>query len=913
MPKTNIYLQSFNVGVQDKKHLARVDLERMRLAAETQTNILPLTSGPAFMRPGLQYLGSTQSNGVCRIKEFVFGATDASVMEFHDLLMRVRVDDTVITRPAVTATITNGDFSSGTGWTLTTTSGATSTVSGGYLNLTAGAKGSRASATQSITINQIGTEHALRIVVNRGPVTLRLGSTSGGDELIGETNLGTGTHSLAFTPAATPAYLSFHSESQLLRRVDSVQIEGAGVMTLPTIWPAASLFTMRLAQSADVIYVACEGYKPQKIERRALRSWSVVDYAPNNGPFTFGRTRDVKMTPAATEGNTTLTASSAFFNSSHVGSLFTLFHEGFSAATPLAAEGQFTDTFRVTGVGTATYDDRDWNYSTTGTWVGTARVMRSFDGPEEGFQIFKISSSSTAQGFTSNQPTTLSSDEDDNAIVWYKIGFREGEYTSGLMTVTINYDGGGGDGVARVTGYNSPTSVNIEVLNNFHNTKGTVDWREGEWSANQVWPSAVVFAEGRLWWSGSDRFWGSVSDDYESFDDTIEGDSGPISRSIATGGVNTTQWLMSLQRLLIGTDGAVVTCKSSSLDEPLTPSNLSLKESSSTGAGSVDPVKVDTRGLFVDRSGTALLELSFDGANGDYNATQLSKLATELFSVGIKTMAAQRRPDTRIWIVLNDGSCVCCVYEPLEQVLAFIPIETDGDFESVCVLPADTQDRVYFVVNRTINGATVRYVEKMALDTEVKPSTMCKVMDAFASGTNGPASTTIAVGTHLIGETVVVWADGAPLTQVVDGYTVPREFTVNGSGNITVPSAVTNWVAGLSYRARYKSARLAYAAAGGTPMLQVKKVDDIGLILTDFVRSGMRYGSRFDDAARPMFPFPANKDGITATNIVLSDVSEEEAFMFPGEWNTDSRACLEWQSPNTATLIALTMGITTNG
>jgi hypothetical protein len=101
---------------------------------------------------------------------------------------------------------------------------------------------------------------------------------------------------------------------------------------------------------------------------------------------------------------------------------------------------------------------------------------------------------------------------------------------------------------------------------------------------NQIWPSSVTFAEGRLWWSGSDRLWGSVSDGFEDFDDTTEGDSGPISRSIATGGVNDTQWMLGPSRLLIGTEGAVSTVKSSSFDEPLTPTNLSIKDSSSTGA-----------------------------------------------------------------------------------------------------------------------------------------------------------------------------------------------------------------------------------------------------------------------------------------------------------------------------------------
>jgi hypothetical protein len=186
-------------------------------------------------------------------------------------------------------------------------------------------------------------------------------------------------------------------------------------------------------------------------------------------------------------------------------------------------------------------------------------------------------------------------------------------------------------------------------------------------------------------------------------------------------------------------------------------------------------------------------------------------------------------------------------------------------------------------------------------------------MDAFESGTNSPASATVAVGTHLIGESVVVWADGTPLVTEVNGITVPNTYTVDGSGNITVGSAVTNWVAGLPYTARYKSAKLAYGAAGGTAMLQMKKVDEVGLIMTDFVRAGVRYGSQFDNAERPLFPLPTMKGFATAPAIVLSDVNDEEAFVFPGEWDTDSRVCVECASPNTMTLISMVISVTTNG
>jgi hypothetical protein len=685
------------------------------------------------------------------------------------------------------------------------------------------------------------------------------------------------------------------------------------VMTLPTIWLEADLDKMRFAQSADVVFVACDGYRPQRIERRSARSWSVVNYAPDSGPFTIGRTREVKLTPSVTEGNGTLTSSASFFNADHVGTIFTLFHEGFECSTQLSAAGQYTDSFKVTGVGEgANYNDRDWTYTVTGTWAGTLNWQRSFDGEDTGYKLFRKADGSAAVDITANVANVINQDSDDNAEIWYKLGFAEGAYTSGTATVAIDYDGSGGDGACRVVGFTNDTTVSIEVLTPFKGTSASDDWRESEWSAANIYPSAVTFAEGRLWWSGSDRLWGSVSDDFENWDDATEGDSGPISRSIATGGVNDTQWLLTLQRLLIGTEGAVSTCKSSSLDEPLTPDNLSIKDCSSTGCASVDPVKVDQRGIFVDRSGTALFELSFDGASGDYNATQLSKLATELFSTGVKAMSVQRRPDTRIWVVMEDGSCVCVVYEPLEEVLAFIPIETDGEFESVAVLPATTQDRVYFVVNRTIGGSTVRYIEKMAKDSEVKPSTTAKVMDAFKSGTNSPASTTIAVGTHLAGESVVVWADSAPLVETVSGRTVPLTYTVDASGNITVASAVTDWVAGLAYTARYKSARLAYGAERGTAMLQKKKVNKLGLLMTDFVRAGVRYGSVFDDSDRPLYPLPILKDGITASSIVLSDIQDEEPVVFPGEWSTDSRVCIEIASPNTATILGLVMEVETH-
>src|SRR5690606_8181026 len=119
------------------------------------------------------------------------------------------------------------------------------------------------------------------------------------------------------------------------------------------------------------------------------------------------------------------------------------------------------------------------------------------------------------------------------------------------------------------------------------------DWWEGEWSSYRGYPSAVSLYEGRLWHAGLDKLWASISDAYEDFDDEFEGDAGPISRSIGEGPVDSIHWLLALGRLLFGTalnsgdfpaakigGNNVFAVRSSSFDEPLTPTNFSLKNAS---------------------------------------------------------------------------------------------------------------------------------------------------------------------------------------------------------------------------------------------------------------------------------------------------------------------------------------------
>ena len=230
-----------------------------------------------------------------------------------------------------------------------------------------------------------------------------------------------------------------------------------------------------------------------------------------------------------------------------------------------------------------------------------------------------------------------------------------------------------------------------------------------------------------------------------------------ISRSIGAGPVDTVCWLSSNQRLLLGTQGTEYSARASTLDEPLTPTAFVMRPASSQGSALADTVKIDNRVVFIQRNGSKVYELSFDTRWYDYSPKDLTAIVPEIGYPSIVRIAVQRQPDTRVHCVRSDGSVGLMVQDKNEDMTCWVDIETDGDVEDVVVLPAPNgllDDYVYYVVKRTINGSTVRYLEKWAQQDECIGGPLSKQADSFVVKT--PASTTISGLSHLEGEKVVV-------------------------------------------------------------------------------------------------------------------------------------------------------------
>lgn len=882
MARRNELLYALNAGAVDKEALSRIDLEKMRLAGEHPvTNWLPRVMGPMTLRPGLQHLDTLSQE--TRMVPFIRDSDTTGLLLFGDQVVAIYDNDGAPVPVATASTaITNPTFTAGGGgWSDVSDTGAgtdgvaTLGVSGTVELI---ATKYRAAATQqsvSVSGGDQTVAHTLRITVTRGPVFFRVGSTSGGEDVYNETRLFTGTHKLTFTPGVATIYIRFRSEDQVARYVSDCRFEhtalgGAGELTLPTPWETADLPYLAWDQSADVLFLADGTYQQRRIERRGASSWSIVLYQTRNGPLQAPDTDKVTLAGSAVAINGNLTSNIPYFKSSHVGCLFELTHDADYVSEQLTGLNQTTDYVTVRGLfsSTVTFDDRNLGLTldfTTGSFVGTIALERSTDTDAAVW--------STVETYTADHSSTYN-DEQTNLIAHYR--WRVIAYTSGYAQATLNYASGSTTGLVRVVSYTDDQTVGYEVIKRLSSTGATGNWRGPVWSDDLGWPRVPQFRDDRLHWFLGGRDYASIVDDYDNFDDSVEGDSGPISRSVGAGADEGVRWALDMDRFVVGTSGFVASIQASDFNEVVTPTSYTVRIGPTLGASFVPPVQIDDVAIMADKTNRRLYDVFAPEGSAKIKSTDVTRLNPSAVSGGIVAMAVQRQPDTRIYVVLDNGDCAVVTYERDEKVIAFTTFTTDGDFEDVVVLPATRQDDVFFVVNRS----GVRCLEKLANEADQKAVATCGLVDAHKTLTGSISS--ITGGTHLASRTVYVWADGA----------YRGTFALDGSGGAALGTTYARVVYGLSYDAEFTSVKLAYAAQLGTGVGQTKIVKRAAPILSNSTLGGLTIGSSSSraDALPPYY------NGAARTDSQFVEHYDEEPFPIPGEWDADARIYLKAQS-----------------
>lgn len=187
-----------------------------------------------------------------------------------------------------------------------------------------------AAVEQDVATTALDQSHAVRFRVRGGVgdrITIRVGNTSEGDQVLEEVEAGVGYHVVSFTPGMSPFYLQFRNASDKTVHVDDVALLGSGAgqavpLELTTPYLESDLQGLKWSQSADVMYFAHPRHPPMKLGRRGLATWALTEVAFADGPYLEENTEAGRtLQPSATSGNgiTVTAAGHAPFKAGDVG------------------------------------------------------------------------------------------------------------------------------------------------------------------------------------------------------------------------------------------------------------------------------------------------------------------------------------------------------------------------------------------------------------------------------------------------------------------------------------------------------------------------------------------------------------------------------------------------------------------
>ena len=452
------------------------------------------------------------------------------------------------------------------------------------------------------------------------------------------------------------------------------------------------------------------------------------------------------------------------------------------------------------------------------------------------------------------------------------------------------------DGYGKITGYTSATVVTWEVLEDTGSASASTDWSLGAFSDTTGHPKCVSFFEQRLVFAGTtdqpQTLFFSRSGDYENFNDDRGGtitDSSAMIYTIASNQVNAITSIKATRTLIVMTTGGEFTVTSGATEDPITPTNLNIRKQSSYGSAGVDALSIGNTTVFLQRAKRKIRELAYNFDTDGYIAPDLTILSENISDSGIVQMDYQQEPYSIVWCVRTDGSLVGMTYNRLQDVVAWHKHEfggTNAKCKSVAVIDIDTtEDQVWCIVERTIDGSTKQYVEYLVPNDFNSSLTEFHYVDSGLSY-DGASTTTLTGLDHLEGETVKV---------VLNGATHPDR--VVSSGQISLDRATTKAKVGLGYVSTLQTMRLD-EGQGGTDQTKTKRIYDVTVRFFETV--GAKVGP--DENNLDDIPFRDSSHPVDQPVPLFTGDKETE---FPSDYGTDGFVLIKQEQALPMTILAV--------
>lgn len=296
----------------------------------------------------------------------------------------------------------------------------------------------------------------------------------------------------------------------------------------------------------------------------------------------------------------------------------------------------------------------------------------------------------------------------------------------------------------------------------------------GAWGGEQGHPGAVALHQQRMFYARTNELpmtlWATVAGNYHSHVQS------PL--QLATEAIRDidlslaeqyeVRHMVPLKDLLILTSGSWHALTSG--EEGLTPTSTRPLVHGYSGSSHLTPLVYDNYLLLVGADLRTVSMLGYRYEVSGYDRTDLVDYSKHLFEdCAITSWARQEDPHKLIWLTTDTGQIRCLTFDSRQQVAAWTPGDTLGDFVRVGSVksPAGQPDDVCFLTRRFVDGADRYYIEHLT-DRRDQMFLDC------ALSYEGDATTEISGLEHLEGRTdVAVWVDGQTyFDQTVSGGTL---------------------------------------------------------------------------------------------------------------------------------------------
>jgi hypothetical protein len=745
MPMTRTFFRSFAGGELSPEMFGRIDDVKFQTGAAKLRNFIAMPQGPAENRPGTSFVRAVKNSAKrTRLIPFTYSTTQTMVLELGDGYIRFH------TQGATLLVGTPSAFS--TTKTITAVDIATETVTSnahGYANGTP----IQIAATTTIPagLSALTTYYVVGATTNTFQFSLTVGGAA-----IDITSAGAGTittnqvYSLGdlVSSGGSNYYCILASTGNLPSNATYWYPIPSAAYEIPTPYAEADLFDLHYVQSADVLTIVHPNYAPRELRRLGATTWTLSTIS-----FVSPIPAPAAPTVAAVRG---------------IGVNISGITQANPAVITVVAAHQFQlgDPINISGVVGMTQIN-GW-YTVSDITPSTELKLHVY--------ATGVDVDSTAYGAYASGGTVQYGNQTNDLTNFYKLtsiatnGFDESVASvAGSVANNLSVSGASNN----LSWVAVPGALRYNVYKQQSGLYGYIGQTEGTtFNDNNIapdmgitppivdpvfasagnYPQAVSYFEQRRVFAGTTNepqsMWmtrsGTESD--MSYSLPVKDDD-RINFRVAAREANTIRHVIPLTQLILLTSAAEWRVSPINSDA-ITPTTVSVRPQSYVGASNVQPEIINNSMVYCAARGGHVRELGYSWQSNGFITGDLSIRAAHLFdNFNIVDMCYAKSPQPLLWFVSTTGKLLGLTYVPEQQIGAWHQHDTDGVFESCTVVAEGNEDSLYVIVRRTINGNSVRYVERMAT-RQVNLLKDCFFVDAGSTfnGTNLTAMTVTVTG-----------------------------------------------------------------------------------------------------------------------------------------------------------------------